>query len=79
MHLVGWLPEGMDDAAASRSAFEHGVEAPPLSAYALERKPRGGLLLGYTAMGTREIREGMRRLAQALGAVKSSAAAGNAR
>jgi GntR family transcriptional regulator/MocR family aminotransferase len=79
MHLVGWLPEGVDDAAASRSAFEHGVEAPPLSAYALERKPMGGLLLGYTAMGTREIREGMRRLALALRAVKPSAAAGSAR
>jgi GntR family transcriptional regulator/MocR family aminotransferase len=78
MHLVGWLPEGVDDTAASRSALEHGVEAPPLSAYALDPQPRGGLLLGYTATGTREIREGIRRLAVALRAVKgvSGAAVG---
>jgi GntR family transcriptional regulator/MocR family aminotransferase len=74
MHLVGWLPEGMDDAAASRSAFAHGVEAPPLSAYAMERPARGGLLLGFTATGPREIRDGVRRLAVALGEVKSPAA-----
>ncbi len=73
MHLVGWLPEGVDDAAASRRAIEHGVEAPPLSAYALERQPRGGLLLGFTATGTREIREGVRRLAQALQANRTAA------
>jgi GntR family transcriptional regulator/MocR family aminotransferase len=66
MHLAGWLAEGVDDAAASRKAFEHGVEAPPLSAYAIEPLSRGGLLLGFTATGTREIREGVRRLASAL-------------
>jgi GntR family transcriptional regulator/MocR family aminotransferase len=77
MHLVGLLGEGVDDAAASRSSFEHGVEAPALSAYALEPLPRGGLLLGFTATGTREIREGVRRLGQALRSVKPSAAAGN--
>jgi len=79
MHLVGWLAEGINDAAASRSAFEHGVEAPALSAYALERQARGGLLLGFTSVGTREIREGIRRLAQALRSVAESAAAGNGR
>ena len=77
MHLVGWLPQGMDDVAASRSCFEHGVEAPALSAYALEPMPRGGLLLGFTATGTREIRDGIRRLGQALRSVKQPAAAGN--
>jgi GntR family transcriptional regulator/MocR family aminotransferase len=79
MHLVGWLPQGVDDVAASRSAFAHGVEAPALSAYAMERPARGGLLLGFTATGTREIREGMRRLALALREVTTSAAAGSGR
>jgi DNA-binding transcriptional MocR family regulator len=65
--------------AASRSAFAHGVEAPALSAYAMERPARGGLLLGFTATGTREIREGMRRLALALREVMQSAAAGSGR
>jgi GntR family transcriptional regulator/MocR family aminotransferase len=75
MHTVGWLPPGVDDAAASRSALQYGVEAPPLSAFATERLPRGGLLLGYTGYGTREIREGVRRLAQALRTVIPCASA----
>jgi GntR family transcriptional regulator/MocR family aminotransferase len=79
MHLVGWLPLGVDDAAASRSVFEHGLEAPPLSAYALERPARGGLLLGFTGTGTREIREGVRQLAQALRTVVPGAVAGSGR
>jgi GntR family transcriptional regulator/MocR family aminotransferase len=66
MHLLGWLAPGVDDAAVSRRAVEIGVEAPPLSAYALERPARGGLLLGYAATGTREIRDGVRKLVQAL-------------
>jgi GntR family transcriptional regulator/MocR family aminotransferase len=66
MHMVGWLPAGMDDRAASRRAAAHGVDAPPLSAYAIEPRPRGGLLLGYAAVGEREIVEGVRRLAAAL-------------
>jgi DNA-binding transcriptional MocR family regulator len=56
----------MDDRAASRRAAAHGVDAPPLSAYALEPLARGGLLLGYAAIGEREIVEGVRRLAAAL-------------
>jgi GntR family transcriptional regulator/MocR family aminotransferase len=66
MHVVGWLPAGVDDAEASHQAAAHGVEAPPLSSYSLEPLRRGGLLLGYTAVGEPEIREGVRRLAKAL-------------
>ena len=78
MHLVGWLPEGVDDAAASRSAFEHGWKRRRFRLTRWSGRPRGGLLLGYTATGTREIRDGMRRLAQALREVKPPAAGGNA-
>ena len=63
MHLTGWLPEGVDDAAASRAAVAGGVQTQPLSAFALERHyRRGGLLLGYAAYNEREIREGVRKL-----------------
>ena len=27
MHLIGWLPEGVDDRAAARAALAGGVEA----------------------------------------------------
>jgi GntR family transcriptional regulator / MocR family aminotransferase len=66
MHLVGWLPPGVDDVEASRQAAAHGVEAPPLSLYSLEPPRHGGLLLGYTAVGEKEIRDGVQRLAKAL-------------
>jgi GntR family transcriptional regulator/MocR family aminotransferase len=66
LHLVGWLADGMDDREASRRAASHGVEAPPLSAYGVERGARGGLLLGYAATAPRHIREGVHRLAAAL-------------
>ena len=66
LHLLGWLPEGVDDREASRRAAACGVEAPPLSAYRLERGERGGLLLGYASSSPRLIRDGVRRLATAL-------------
>lgn len=66
MHLVGWLPEGDDDREAARRAEARGVEAAALSLYGIEPPPRGGLLLGYAAVGEAEIRTGVRRLAAAL-------------
>jgi GntR family transcriptional regulator/MocR family aminotransferase len=68
LHVVGWLIEGVEDREASRRAAACGIEAPPLSAYRLERGSgeRGGLLLGYAATTPRQIRDGVRRLASAL-------------
>jgi GntR family transcriptional regulator/MocR family aminotransferase len=66
MHLVGWLPEGMDDRVASQWAADHGVDTFPLSAYCLEETYRGAFLLGYTASNEHEIQDGVSRLAQAL-------------
>ena len=73
MHLVGSLPWGADDREASRRATSYGVEAPPVSAYAMKGAPypenphRPGLLLGYAALTEAEILRGVRRLAAALG------------
>ena len=66
MHVVGWLREDVNDAEASSRALENGVEGPPLSAYSLRPRRPGGLILGYTSVTPREIREGARRLAIAL-------------
>ncbi len=66
MHLVGWLPDGVDDQLAYRRAASYEVEAPPLSTYYMEQPGRGGLLLGYTGVNEDEIREGVARLAAAL-------------
>lgn len=66
MHLVGWLPKDVSDKTASESAARHRVRTTALSAYSLEPLPRGGLVLGYTSLSIRQIKEGVRRLAQAL-------------
>ncbi|MEP7189771.1 MAG: PLP-dependent aminotransferase family protein [Roseiflexaceae bacterium] len=66
MHLIGYLPKGVDDQAASRAAAALGVDTPALSSYALMPQPRGGLLLGYTAFTQSEIIQGVCRLARAL-------------
>jgi GntR family transcriptional regulator/MocR family aminotransferase len=71
MHLIGWLPEGVSDQAASRQAAQEGVVAQPLSPYGLTPQLRGGLLLGYAALAPRQIREGVRLLATALRLVAS--------
>ncbi len=67
MHLVGWLPADADDREASRRAEAGGVEANALSLYGIEPLRRGGLLLGYAAVDEAGIRDGVRRLAAALG------------
>lgn len=66
MHLVGRLPTGEDDREASRRANGRGVEAPAVSLYGETADGRGGLLLGYAAVGEAGIRDGVRRLAEAL-------------
>jgi GntR family transcriptional regulator/MocR family aminotransferase len=66
MHLVGWLPAGIDDKEASHRAAHRGIEAPPISLYTTSENVRGGLMLGYAAVDEARTREGVRRLARAL-------------
>jgi len=62
MHLVGWLPEGVDDRAVSRAAASRDVDVIPLSAFALDAPRRGGLLFGYAHLTPREITDAVARL-----------------
>jgi GntR family transcriptional regulator/MocR family aminotransferase len=66
LHLVAWLPPGVDDRAAAERAAAAGVEAQALSDHALERPERGGLLLGYAAVPEPEVDQAVARLARAL-------------
>src|SRR6185503_9957607 len=66
MHLIGWLPEGVDDRAAARTALAGGVEVTPLSAYCIEPPARGALRLGYTGYTPKEIQRAVCRLAKLL-------------
>ena len=69
MHLLGWLPAGVDDRAAAQAAMACDVDAPPLSGFRARparRGERGGLILGYAAYTPREIDDACARLATAL-------------
>jgi len=66
MHLVGWLPDGVDAKAVSRRAAAQGIAVVPLSAYTLAARCPPALVLGYTALNEGAIHRSMRRLAHAL-------------
>ncbi len=73
MHLVGWLPDGVDDRDAARAALGQEVDVPPLSGFRAgpaRRGERGGLVLGYAAYTPREIDEACVRLGAALASVR---------
>ena len=62
MHFVAWLPEGTDDALVSREAAKAGLQVMPVSAFALTKLFRSGLLLGFAGFRQPVIREGIREL-----------------
>lgn len=59
MHLVGWLPDGVDDRWLSQHLAQQGVIAPPLSRYCLDPAAKSGLVLGYTAVDSHQIGQAM--------------------
>jgi GntR family transcriptional regulator/MocR family aminotransferase len=66
MHLLGWLAPSIDDREVSRRAEEANLKIAPVSAYCINQKLRGGLLLGYTAFNERLIKQGVKTLARVL-------------
>ena len=66
MHLVGWLPPGMDDTEIEQRAEQKGIEAVALSPMSRQPMPRGGLVLGYAGCNEQEIQAGVRTLARVL-------------
>lgn len=64
MNLIGWLPEHIDDRDVSRRAKGVNLRVSPVSALCLDEKLRGGLLLGYTAFDEKQIKRGVKKLAQ---------------
>jgi GntR family transcriptional regulator/MocR family aminotransferase len=66
LHLIGWLPDGVGDREVSRRAAQASLNIARVSAYCINQKLRGGLLLGYTAFNEKQIRLGMKKLARVL-------------
>jgi GntR family transcriptional regulator/MocR family aminotransferase len=72
MHLIGWLGDDGDDREVALRAAAQGLVTTPLSSLAIRPTRRGGLVLGYTALNTRAIRDGVRKLACVLSGVRSA-------
>jgi GntR family transcriptional regulator/MocR family aminotransferase len=67
LQTVGWLARGISAKQAAHEAAKHEVEVIPLSRYfSRVRSGRQGLLLGFAAVDTRELRRGVEQLARAL-------------
>ncbi len=69
MHLIGWLPQNLDDCLVSQLAAQRGIDARALSTCSEQQPERPGLMLGYAGVNEQEIREGVRRLASVLEAM----------
>ncbi len=57
LHLIGWLPKGMDDAALVDAAEAAGVQLGALSLYYLSNSPSPGVMMGYAAYTEDAIRQ----------------------
>ena len=63
LHLIGWLPEGIDDVAVSESAASRGIAIAPLSKCYQHPPQRGGLVLGFASVPPEMLRNGIDVLA----------------
>jgi GntR family transcriptional regulator/MocR family aminotransferase len=68
MHLVAWLPDGVDDQSVADLAAARQVTVMPLSRTAITPPERGALLLGYAVANAAEMRRGVRQLTAVLDA-----------
>jgi GntR family transcriptional regulator / MocR family aminotransferase len=68
LHLVGWLPDGVNSEAVATIAAADGVDTSPLSRYRLHvtTHDQHALLLNYAGFDEKAIRSGVRRLQRAL-------------
>lgn len=70
LQTVGWLAPGLDAEVASTAAADRGVEVIPINRFVLQNRLPEGLLLGFGAVGTRELRRGVEGLADALNSAR---------
>jgi GntR family transcriptional regulator/MocR family aminotransferase len=66
LQTVGWLAPGLRAEYVAKEAAQREVEVIPISRYASRRFARQGLLLGFAAVDSRELRRGVEQLARAL-------------
>jgi GntR family transcriptional regulator/MocR family aminotransferase len=66
MHLVGWLPDGVDDQDVAQKAALQNVRVQSISDSSINEYPRNGLVFGYAAFDEKQIKRGVRKLTKVL-------------
>ncbi len=67
LHLLAWLPDGIDERAVMARAVAAGVGLNGLTRRRMTSVGRGGLIFGYGTIAEREIEPAIRTLAEAIG------------
>jgi GntR family transcriptional regulator/MocR family aminotransferase len=73
MHVIAWLPEGMDDVDVARAAAREGIALRALSPLCASAPVQRGLILGFGGFNAEQLREGVSRLRRVLVASGSPA------
>ena len=66
MHLLAWLPKGVDDHDVSARAARAGIDAPDLARLRMSPGSRGALILGFGTVPEQEALPSVRKLALAI-------------
>jgi len=67
LHVLTWLPAGIDDTALVEAAAERGVTLQAVSGSYMQPHPHGGIVFGYGSIAEQRIDEGLARIAPLLG------------
>jgi GntR family transcriptional regulator/MocR family aminotransferase len=66
MHLVGWLPDDIDDGEAAQIAAQQNIRFQSISDSSINKYPRNGLVFGYAAFDEKQIKRGVGKLTKVL-------------
>lgn len=66
LHLIGWLPDEVDDSLVSDQLMAGGIYAPPLSYFSLTPLTQSGLVLGYATIPEGEIVTAVKKMQRIL-------------
>ena len=71
LHLVAYLPDGIDETAVVEAAARRGLAVHGLAPYRIGCEGRPGLIFGYATLDERALAEGIELLAETMSGVRS--------
>ena len=66
LHLVAYLPGGVDETTVVEAAARRGLAVYGLAPYRISCEGRPGLIFGYATLGERALAEGIEMLAEVM-------------